>query len=262
MGSGAGGSVEIDMNTNRLPTVGTFAQGPKISTPFLDLALGDEGCSIVSGSFTIDALQVELGDGAPGDVQSLRMTFDLYCGSPGNTDHVVGSMRYADTNADEDAGQDAGLDVPADASSDVTELGPCLGAPYAIYADGENGYSGFTGPTSIAAPEGTWSAGLSSGTFLTLTIVGQPDWQIVASSGINAIHGLRRGTYTSGGQTAGPYLQIGMTESGCREIPRGTFTIDELVSTGGDQADVTRLLMWFDLQCAGGSVTGCASYGR
>jgi hypothetical protein len=92
---GGGGSVGIYTPNNAFPSIGTFAQGQDNQGPSLELAIGDIGCAIVNGSFTIVSLDVLFDGGGPGEIRFLDMFFDLECaGYGGNQNHVHGCLRY------------------------------------------------------------------------------------------------------------------------------------------------------------------------
>ncbi|MGD0530152.1 MAG: hypothetical protein ABSE49_33770 [Polyangiaceae bacterium] len=107
-----------------------------------------------------------------------------------------------------------------------------------------------------------WSAGLTSGSSLDVKIEGQSDWEITAVSNFVAGSYLEAGTtYTSTPGNNLPYLQYMANGAGCAALPKGSFTIVDMTSTGGDEATIGQLLLWFDVTCNDAGVSGCVSYG-
>lgn len=248
-GEGPAGSVEVHTPNGMPLSPGVYPQGPNAGGPWIELAVGDEGCAVTSGTMTIDDLTYDAAEGgASPTVDSLAMSFDLVCG--GNS--VVGCVRYSPANGPPDGGPpiaDAASDAPA-------PLVPCLGQSYLMYVNGPNG------PQWISGAEGTWSAGLTSGTILSVKIDADNSWGVTAGSDSANGSFIEAGsTYTSNPGNNFPYIQALVDGGGCQQLPQGSFTIVDLTDTGGDQAIVKQVLLWFDVTCLDAGVSGCLAYG-
>ena len=91
-GSGAGGSFDVYTSGTNPLVPGTYPQGGGGPAPWLELAVGSEGCSIESGTFTLAELRTSVVDGGPQSVESLAMSFDLVCQGAAT---IRGCVRYA-----------------------------------------------------------------------------------------------------------------------------------------------------------------------
>lgn len=159
------------------------------------------------------------------------------------------------TNADADAGP---FVLP-----DVAELAPCQNDDYIFYVDGTD-YPGIDGSAQVTGAQGTWAAGLTNEAFLQVSAIVGQTWTVVAFSDWYQGQSLTPGTYWSvGADKPGATIQIGAAGAGCPTTPVGTFTIVALDAPSGDQVDVSRVALWFDVSCMGqGSLRGCVRYGN
>ena len=91
-GGGSGSSFQIWVPGDALLASGTYPLGSSEALS-LDLAVYDEGCTITSGSLTVDEIASSWPDGGTlsGNVSSLLLSFDVVCGS----NQVRGCVRYA-----------------------------------------------------------------------------------------------------------------------------------------------------------------------
>jgi hypothetical protein len=169
------------------------------------------------------------------------------------------------------SGDDAGRTEDAENGSpsfdaagiDASEAVPCLLGGDVFSVDGEGGYPGISGSSTIAGSQGTWGGRLTSEIELQLTVETSTPWVFAAGLSPTSAVPLVPGTYVSTGDGHGVFAQVQAAGGGCGAVPTGSFTIAEIESTGGDEATLTRLLAWFDLTCPlGGTVRGCVSYQR
>ena len=212
--------------------------------PFASVVLSACGGSVDDASLDASVEASVGGDAAPfADV-----------GAPNRDGGSQGSRDGSLTNIDAGGASDAALDV--------AELAPCQPGGYVFYVDGENGYSGISGPMKITDADGTWSAELVSGSVMILKVAGIAAWGLTASSDFTHGSYIAPGTYPSTGSNTGSWMQVQADGGGCNGLPTGAFTIVDVQSTGGDQATVTKLAMWFELTCNdAGALRGCVRYG-
>lgn len=86
------GDIQVWTPDSTPVTPGTYSQGPSNKGPSIDVVVVEEGCHLVSGSFTLVDLQYDWPDGdVMGDVTSLLLSFNLVC--EGNT--IKGCVRYS-----------------------------------------------------------------------------------------------------------------------------------------------------------------------
>jgi len=166
-----------------------------------------------------------------------------------------------DAGTSEDAGRGS---LPFDAAGiDASEAIPCLLGGDVFFVDGEGGYPGISGSSTIAGSQGTWGGTFTSEIAVQLTVETSTPWVFSAGLGPTSAVPLAPGTYVSSGDDHEIFAQVQAAGGGCVDVPTGSFTIAEIESTGGDEATLTRLLAWFDLTCQeGGTVRGCVSYQR
>ncbi len=242
---------------------GTYPQGSSAGGPDLQIAEGGEACSVTSGSVTLDQIEYDADGGtAAGNVTSLLLSYDVVCG--GNT--VRGCARYS---ANDSTASDASTPLGWDAAASLEPGTPlpvlaaaCLDAGYAIYVNG-TGAADVSGLAGVTGASGEWSASITGGSYLQMDVETSSPWAIAISSQTILTAGT---TYETSSSTY-PYIQIEANGSAvCPSAdltPRGSFRIEQLTDTGGDQANVEQLLVSFDLTCPdGGTVTGCAHYGN
>jgi hypothetical protein len=261
-GAGPGSSFQIWVPNAAPLAPGTYPQGSNTG-PSLDIADYDEGCTITSGTLTVDDIASSWPDGGTlsGNVSSLVMSFDVVCGG----DQVRGCVRYTGDGPyppGDDGGTTHGSPFDGGSSADLLSL--CAAASKAIYVAGTEG-TGVNGLVGVTGATGTWSAGLTSGSLLQLKAETPEEWNVTAESDPTSGTGLASGTtYTTSGG-GGPFLQVEVQGVAVcpSSAPSGTFRLEELTYPGSDQASVQKMLLSFDMTCPdGGSVVGCASYGN
>jgi hypothetical protein len=176
-------------------------------------------------------------------------------------DAAADVVRAADATTQADAVTDAAL--PTDAQLSVPALAACVGGSYVFAVDASQWFPTVSGPQSVTGATGSWSASILSGSFLEVVVDGATTWSLQATSNSVVGQWIGLGTYSIDGSNL-PRLGISIADSSCVQgSPSGTFTIVEYAASPGDQATVSRLLLWFDLSCPGqGELTGCVSYGR
>jgi hypothetical protein len=85
------GDIQVWTPDSTPVTPGTYSQGPSNKGPSIDVVVIEEGCHLVSGTFTLVDLKYDWPDGSSmGDVTSLLLSFNLVC--EGNT--IKGCVRY------------------------------------------------------------------------------------------------------------------------------------------------------------------------
>ena len=90
--NGPVGDIQVWTPDSTPVTPGTYAQGPSNKGPSIDIVVIEQGCHLVSGTFTLVDLKYDWPDGnVMGDVTSLLLSFDLAC--QGNT--IKGCVRYS-----------------------------------------------------------------------------------------------------------------------------------------------------------------------
>jgi hypothetical protein len=144
--------------------------------------------------------------------------------------------------------------VPFDAPLDAPQLAPCLSGHYVFFVQSDNGAQ------QITEQQGTWSSQFLSESFLQINVDTASRWALAATADIQSGESLHVGTYASQGNAHATDLVVVADGVSC-SAP-GTFTIYELVAPLGDQSNVTRLLMDFDLGCGASAFRGCLAYGR
>jgi hypothetical protein len=86
------GDIQVWTPDSSPVTPGTYVQGPSNKGPSIDVVVIEEGCHLVSGTFTLVDLTYDWPDGSVmGDVTSLLLSFNLVC--QGNT--IKGCVRYS-----------------------------------------------------------------------------------------------------------------------------------------------------------------------
>jgi hypothetical protein len=174
------------------------------------------------------------------------------------------SSRGDDLGMPQDTGAGDGPVSPQDSSLDAPELAPCGNGAQVFYVDGAPGNPIVTGSALVSGSEASWDGTLASGTALTMdvTLAGSGElWQLTLEAPFTG-PGLGVGTYEDAGTSRdAPIIGLSVGSGTCA-FPDGSFTIYDLQSTGGDSAQVTRLLTSFEVRCpdAGGPVRGCVRY--
>lgn len=199
------------------------------------------------------------GDGGVASIPSTLAEASVMAPSPASDD--AGSPAQDATTVSDDASPSL-LDAGSWTADPLAA--PCIDAGYAMVVNA-NGYAGLRGVYQITGASGTWSAGLSSSSRLEVTILAPARWGITATSDfVNGSYISAGMTYVPGQSDNLPVLLIAVDGGGgCPTLPQGTFTIDRLIDTGADQADVSALLLSFDLTCGdSGTAVGCVAYGN
>ncbi len=96
-GSGGGGEVDVWVPDGQQLAPGTYPQGPQTANvaTSLDLYIGDEGCAIASGTFTIVDVTTSTDDAGDETLQSFLAWFNVECTGQTTTIPVVGCIGYS-----------------------------------------------------------------------------------------------------------------------------------------------------------------------
>jgi hypothetical protein len=229
-----------------------------IATTVVLLALpGPAGCG-----GKIDAERREDGGGARLDSSdgSVPGTFDSSGESPSNDSGSGTDVSTFD-------GSEVGTPVAGswlDTGLDASEVAPCLDAGTLMYVVGQdygtvNG--AINGVVTVGLGQENWTTKVLSGSLIQINVGAIAlSWQLTIS---NLANGIKTGTYSTPTQPGPSYLQIEVDGGGCSSFPTGSYTIAEFVAPYGDEVQLGKLLVWFDLECAdAGTLQGCVAYGN
>ncbi len=157
---------------------------------------------------------------------------------------------------------DGGL-LPGDASAGdavaaVPELADCLASPYEIHVVATD-FNGTTGAFGTSGSKAAWRTIALDG---YLEIFADPRWDFAMKAASDK-SGFVPGTYPSVSASSASYAQIEFAGVSCHgSVPTGTFTIVDYAATGTTPGPYPRVLVWFDLGCDEGRLTGCVRYGE
>lgn len=147
-----------------------------------------------------------------------------------------------------------------DAVAAVPELADCLPSPYEIHVVATD-YNGTTGAFGLRGSQADWFTRNDQDVYVEIFM--GPRWGFSMISDFVEGQTLSPGTYPSTDQSGASFVQIEFEGVSCPDTgPRGNFTIVDYAARGSAPALFPRMLVWFDLRCGEGRLTGCVRYGE